>query len=92
MSIEESNTLQEYLQQRIQDSLDDGVTHVALEFSKRFTESGYATITIEELVDWQQDVNRLSQEAESFSMDHLYYWSLDTHLTDIILHAKLLEE
>lgn len=82
--------LEEYLQARIQSSIDDGVTHVASEFEKRFTD--IACVTIPMLVDWQQDVNRLFQEAESFSMDHLYYWSLDTHLTDIILHAKLLEE
>lgn len=83
-------SIEEFLQRRIQSSLDDGVTHLALEFSKRFTDM--ACITIPMLVDWQQDVNRLSQEAESFSLDHMYYWSLDTHLTDIIVHAKLLEE
>ena len=80
--------LEEYLQARIQGSIDDGVTHVASEFQKRFED--LSCITLEELVSWHQDVQRQELEAESFSMEHLYFWSLSSHLQDIILHAKLL--
>lgn len=80
--------LEEFIQMRIDDSLADGVTHVAEEFSRKY--ENISCVTIESLVDWQQDVHRKMQEAESFSLEHCYYWSLNSHLTDIILHAKMI--
>lgn len=82
--------LEEYLQERIQNTIENGVTHVAEEFSKRYED--LACVTIPSLVDWSQEVARKMLEAESFSLEHCYWWSLHGHLTDFILHGKLLQD
>lgn len=86
-------TIQEYISARINASLKDGVIHVAKEFNDRYESLNGITrdLTIEDMEQWLGEIKRKEAEAESFSMDHLYYWSLVTHVEDIIKHAKLLE-
>ncbi len=77
--------LDSYLRDRIQSTLDDGVTHVASEFSKRF--ENLACITKQDLIEWLQEIQSKMDATTSFTIDHSFYWSLKSHLTDIIKHA-----
>lgn len=76
--------MKEYLEGRIQRTIKDGVTHVSSEFNKKF--SDLSTTNKSMLDDWLEEVNRNMIQAESFSLDHMYWWSLSSHLTDIIHH------
>ena len=78
----------QYIQMRINDSVKNGVIHLKKEFEERY--SSYDDVTIADLESWVQDVHRKMQEAESFTVDHTYYWSLHCHLEDIVKHVKLL--
>lgn len=80
--------IDDYVRIRIQDSIDNGVTHLEKEFNEKYED--FSCITIESLVDWNNDIHCNMQRAESYSIEHGYWWSLHGHLTDIIKHAKLL--
>lgn len=82
--------IKEFITSRIDDSVKNGVIHLKKEFEEKY--SDYEEVTVDSLQSWLYDVDRKMQEANSFSMDHMYYWSLKTHLTDIVEHAKLLQE
>ncbi|MNQ83747.1 hypothetical protein D3C85_988430 [compost metagenome] len=78
----------EYIQDRIDASISNGVTHLPEILTEFMVDNG-TEAGLESLL---QDAQRQEQEAESFSMNHLFYWSLTTHLKDIILHWKLMQE
>jgi len=80
--------LEELVRQRITANAKDGVRHVTPEFEERFPD--FSLITLDALQLWWQEVKQECQEAESFSVRHLYLWSLESHLTSIITAAKLL--
>lgn len=82
--------IKEFITSRIDDSVKNGVIHLKKEFEEKYDD--FSKITIDSLQNWLYDVDRKMQEAESFSIEHAYWWSLKTHLTDVIIHAKLIEQ
>lgn len=74
---------------KVNKSLKEGVIHLYREFKLRY--SDFTQVTVESLEDWLGDVNRKMLEAESFSVEHCYYWSLSAYLTDMVEHARLIE-
>ena len=82
-------TVEQYIEQRIRSSLCKGIPKLDKEFHKRYKD--FSRITSKDLESWSQDVHRLMQEAKSYTPEHVYWWSLHTHLLDIIQDVKVME-
>ena len=81
--------IEQYVQKYIDSSVKDGVTHIAKEFAERY--NNLSDVTIENMESWLKEVTNKKNSLEKFSTDHCYYWSLESHLTGLIFHAKRLK-
>ena len=77
----------DYLQTRIDMSRDSGVQHLPKVLQKLIDDGG-DEVYLDSLIT---DSARKELEAETYSIDHLYYWSLTGHLQDVKLHWEIMK-